>query len=86
MPALPETANLASAFRTMHSSQSHMALVVDEYGDVQGIVTLEDILEALLGLEIVDESDKAVDMRDVARSQWKKRADLLGMDPDQNPK
>ena len=73
LPALPETASLAGAFRTMHSSESHMALVVDEYGDFQGIVTLEDLLETLLGLEIVDESDDAVDMRAVARERWQNR-------------
>lgn len=77
LPALPETANLAGAFRTMQSSKAHMALVVDEYGDVQGIITLEDLLETLLGLEIVDESDSAVDMRELARKQWQKQVEAL---------
>ena len=41
--------------------------VLDEYGDITGIVTLEDVLESLLGEEIVDEADSAVDMQEVAR-------------------
>jgi len=83
MPALPETASLAGAFRTMQSAKAHIALVVDEYGDLQGILTLEDLLETLLGLEIVDESDGAVDMREEARKQWQQRAEKLGVEPDQ---
>jgi len=57
----------------------HMMLVVDEYGGVEGIITLEDVLETLLGLEIVDEKDNAVDMQKEARRLWKRRAGKMGL-------
>jgi CBS domain containing-hemolysin-like protein len=55
-------------------------LVVDEYGSMEGILTLEDILETLLGIEIVDEGDKIDDMRKLARRLWKKRASDMGLE------
>ena len=80
MLVLPETISLANAFNQVMTEDAHIALVVDEYGDLQGILTLEDILETLLGLEIVDEEDATVDMRELARKKWKKRAEKMGVD------
>ncbi len=84
MPSLPETITLSRAFRNLQDRRHHMVLVVDEYGDMQGILTLEDIIETLLGLEIVDESDDTVDMQELARRKWRRRARQMGLSIDGN--
>ncbi|MBT0810455.1 HlyC/CorC family transporter [Litoribacter ruber] len=61
------------------NKREHIAMVVDGYGGMSGIVTMEDILETLLGLEIQDESDAIQDMQDLARTQWKIRAAKMGI-------
>ena len=63
--------------RLMHD-KAHIALVVDEYGAVQGVVTLEDVVETLIGLEIIDELDKVEDMQAFARERWRKRMEDMG--------
>lgn len=83
--SVPEKAKLTVAFDQMAANQHHIALVVDEYGGPAGLVTLEDIVETLLGLEIVDESDTKTDMQEFARSQWAKRAKKMGISLDINP-
>jgi len=67
-PALvvPEAATARRLFRRFLRQREHLAIVVDEYGGVAGIVTLEDIIETLIGREIMDESDKVEDMRSLA--------------------
>ncbi|BCR04471.1 hypothetical protein DESUT3_15400 [Desulfuromonas versatilis] len=74
-----ETMDISRAFDRFMKQRSHIMLVVDEYGGVAGILTLEDVLETLLGLEIVDEIDHAEDMQILARQLWKRRAKELGL-------
>ncbi|MCK0069128.1 hemolysin family protein [Kordiimonas laminariae] len=62
------------------NSRQHIALVEDAFGGTKGIVTLEDVIEALLGMEIMDEMDSVEDMRSLARQQWQERARKLGID------
>ena len=74
-----ESMRLPEAFDRMASNRDHISLVVDEYGGLAGLITLEDIIETLLGLEIVDEADTNADMQEFARSQWEKRAKKMGL-------
>jgi CBS domain containing-hemolysin-like protein len=55
------------------SRKAHLAIVINEYGDYTGIVTMEDAVETLLGREIVDESDRVVDMRALAKKRMQER-------------
>lgn len=82
MTALPDTSSLQKAFEQFIEKRSHIMLVVDEYGSMSGIITLEDILETILGIEIVDEGDRIDDMRKLARRLWRKRADRMGLKVD----
>lgn len=66
-------------FEKLVESRNHMALVVDEYGSVSGLVTMEDVIETLLGLEIMDESDNVSDLQYMARKSWESRAKKLGI-------
>jgi CBS domain containing-hemolysin-like protein len=69
---------LSGLLETLLDHRQHIALVVDPYGGTEGIVTLEDVVETLLGLEIVDEMDTVEDMQALARAQWEKRAKNMG--------
>ncbi|WP_158845632.1 CNNM domain-containing protein [Algibacter sp. L1A34] len=66
-------------FEQLVETRNHMALVVDEYGSVSGLVTMEDVIETLLGLEIMDESDSVSDLQHMARKSWESRAKKLGI-------
>lgn len=66
-------------FEKFVEQREHIALVVDEYGSVSGLVSMEDVIETLLGLEIVDESDTDANMQDLARKNWEDRARRLGI-------
>jgi CBS domain containing-hemolysin-like protein len=69
----PESITLFDAWDKLLSKKEHIALVVDKYGGMGGIVTIEDIIESLLGVEIVDEKDKVVDMQQYAMERWKNK-------------
>lgn len=66
-------------FETFIQKKAHITMVVDEYGNTIGLVTMEDIIETLLGLEIMDESDSIEDMQVLARKNWERRARRLGI-------
>lgn len=66
-------------FDTLIRNREHVALVVDEYGSVSGLVTMEDVIETLLGLEIMDESDNVEDLQLLARKKWEDRAKRSGI-------
>lgn len=80
LPAVPESMPLPLAFDELLQKRTHILLVVDEYGGMEGVVTLEDLLETLLGMEIVDEQDKTTDMRALARRLWRHRMREMGLD------
>lgn len=70
---VPFSAGLLAVWEMLLEKREHMVLVVDEYGGVEGLATMEDIIETVLGLEIVDEKDKIIDMQEYARERWKRR-------------
>ncbi|MEZ4462689.1 MAG: CBS domain-containing protein, partial [bacterium] len=76
------TAPMSTVLDTMLKKREHMILLVGEYGGTAGVVTMEDVVETMLGMEILDEFDEIEDMQAFARSQWRKRAELLGIVPD----
>ncbi len=65
--------------QTMVDDRYPMALIVTEYGDPLGLATMEDLVETMLGMEIVDESDSFIDMQARARELWRQRAKLSGL-------
>lgn len=75
--SVPERMTVASVLDLLIKRKEHLALAVDEYGIVTGLVTLEDAVETLLGVEIVDELDHVTDMRQYALEQWQIRKNQL---------
>ena len=77
--ALPAGTLLSKLLETLLEHRQHIALVVGEYGETKGLITLEDVVETLLGNEIVDEGDDVEDMQQLARQLWAKRAQRMGV-------
>ncbi len=78
--AVNEATRLSHVLEELLDNRAHILLVVDDYGGMDGIVTLEDVVETLIGIEIVDEADKIDDMRHLARQKWQQRMESLGID------
>ncbi len=73
LEAVSARASLELVFDRLLGDQRHILLVIDDYGSVAGLVTLEDVVETLLGMEIVDEADEVEDLRKLARQKWAER-------------
>ena len=64
---------VSNIWELMLEKKEHISVIIDEYGTMRGIVTMEDVIETMLGVEIVDENDEAVDMQDMAREKWQQQ-------------
>lgn len=73
IPLFNEKMSLSDVWDEMMKKKEHISCVIDEYGSFQGILTLEDIIETIFGLEIIDERDDVADMQQYARECWQKR-------------
>ena len=80
--AVPSSISLTTLFERFLKERHHIAVIVNEHGGTDGLVTLEDLMETLMGMEIVDETDNVVDMRSLARKQWMARAKAMGLEPE----
>ena len=80
---IPDSKPLADLLGEFLSKREVIGLVIDEHGGVAGLITMEDVVETFLGLEIVDETDSVEDMRAFAKQQWRKRARALGLPLDE---
>ena len=76
---IKETYPIPDLFNDFLEKREHIAVVVDQFGGMAGIVTMEDVIETMLGREIIDEMDNTEDMRELARLRWKKRAAKMGL-------
>lgn len=68
---VPNSINVFALFNKLLEKKEHICIVVDEYGGLSGIITMEDVIETLIGLEIIDESDQVIDMQQYAKQKWK---------------
>lgn len=77
---IPENAELDIALDRFLQRRQHLFVVVDEYGGIEGLLTMEDVLETMLGVEIVDEADKVINLRQLAKQHRDKRISQLRLD------
>ena len=74
---VPLKMSLPEILEKMLDHHEHLALVVDDFGGTSGLITMEDVVETLLGTEILDETDLVQDLRKHARERWKRRTSRL---------
>ena len=72
-----ENTSIFNFYNILITKKQQIALVIDEYGGMEGIATMEDVIETLLGLEITDESDSPVDMQQFAKERWRRRSAVI---------
>ncbi len=77
---IPETISVFHLLQRLVKERVQLAVVINEFGDYTGIVTMEDVVETLLGKEIVDESDRVIDMRELAKRRMLERFRDRGID------
>jgi len=65
-----EDESVSNIWEKLLENKEHISVIIDEYGSMRGIVTMEDVIETMLGFEIVDEKDEVVDMQELAKEQW----------------
>lgn len=65
-----ENTSVSDIWELMLAKKEHISAIIDEYGCMRGIVTMEDVIETMLGFEIVDEKDTVIDMQVLARQKW----------------
>ena len=68
-----EEESVSTIWERLLEKKEHISAIIDEYGCLRGIVTMEDVIETMLGTEIVDENDTVTDMQEYAREQWKEQ-------------
>ena len=66
----PEDKSVGDIWEELLAKKEHISIIIDEYGAIRGIVTMEDVIETMIGSEIVDEKDEVVDMQELAKAQW----------------
>lgn len=77
--SVPETISVAKVMTELINKKQHIALVFDEYGGTAGIITMEDAIESLIGVEITDESDIVEDLRLLAQQRFERQREVLGI-------
>jgi CBS domain containing-hemolysin-like protein len=67
-----ENESVSDIWEKMLEKKEHISVITDEYGCMRGLVTMEDVIETMLGVEIVDENDDTADLQVLAREKWQR--------------
>lgn len=71
-----ENETVGTVWEKLLAKKEHISIIIDEYGCFRGIVTMEDVIETMLGTEIVDEKDTVADMQELAREKWQEQQSM----------